>query len=327
MSLKSNKKEPISIVMPMRNASTTVISALESIGKQRYPVQEVLIFDNASSDNSVEVVLKYIEKSKTPISVIRRKENMGVGANFNEGVKKSKSSIAVLMHSDCSLSTEDELEKLIKPLKKDNSIVATYPTIFLLESVWKHYGFWEKYFFARQVGTSIAGFTTKFDAVRRDVYLKLGGFDMENFGMGGEDSDLLNRLEKVGRVVKSSARVTHLHYLGVGFSFNELFAEQKSYAKTFGRVIRMRGISLINNGLILLVKPGLAILPFIPTLHYFGAVLIVLYSFLYTKKMFMTKATLINPRILIVPFLNVFSLYYETFWIIESFLFGKNNIE
>ena len=48
-----NKNEAVSIVMPMRNASTTVFSALESIEKQEYPVREVLLFDNASSDNSV----------------------------------------------------------------------------------------------------------------------------------------------------------------------------------------------------------------------------------------------------------------------------------
>lgn len=322
-----NKKEAISIVMPMRNASTTISSALESIEGQEYPVKEIIIFDNASSDNSAEIVLEYIKKSKIPISLIRRKRNMGVGTNFNEGVRKSSQSIVVLMHSDCSLPSSKELEKLIKPLEEDDSVLAAYPTIFLLESVWKNYGFWEKYFFARQAGTNIAGFTTKFDAVRRDVYLKIGGFDMENFGMGGEDSDLLNRLEKMGKVVKSSARVTHLHYLGEGYSFNKLLAKQKSYAKTFGRVIRMRGVSLIDNGLILLVKPGLAILPFLPVFHDLGVILVILYSFLYTKKMFMTKATLRDSRILMVPFLNIFSLYYETFWIAESFLFGKNNIE
>ncbi len=321
-----NKKEPVSIIMPMRNSSTTVNSALDSIEMQEYPVREVIVLDNASSDNSVEIVLNYAKKSEIPIRIIKRKENMGVGANFNQGVKESKSSTIVLMHSDCSLPSKEELERLVRPLT-DDFAVATYPTIFLLESVWKNYGFWEKYFFARQAGTNIAGFTTKFDAVKRDVYLKLGGFDMKNFGMGGEDSDLLNRLKKMGKVVKSEARVTHLQYLGKGYSFDKLLAKQKSYAKTFGRIIRMRGISLINNGLILLAKPGLAILPFLPNFHYPGIFLIILYSFLYTKKMFTTKSTLQDPRIFILPFLNIFSLYYETFWIIESFLFGKNNIE
>ena len=327
MNLILDKREPVSIIMPMRNASTTVISALNSIEKQEYPVREILIFDNASSDKSVEIVLEYLTKSKIPISVIRRKENMGVGTNFNEGVRRSKSSIVVLMHSDCSLPTGQELEKLIKPLIEDSSVVAAYPTIFLLESVWKNYGFWEKYFFARQAGTSIAGFTGKFDSVRRDICLKLHGFDVKNFSVGGEDGDFHRRLKKVGKVVLSSAKVTHLHYLGEGYSLQKLLTKQRGYARTFGRTIRMRGISLINNGLILLVKPSLAILPFLPGFHYFGAVLIILYSFLYTKKMFMTKATLMNPRILVVPFLNIFSLYFETFWIIESFLFGKNKIE
>ena len=43
--------------------------------------------------------------------------------------------------------------------------------------------------------------------------------------------------------------------------------------------------------------------------------------------MFITKSTRENTRIIILPFLNVFFLYYETFWTIEAFLFGKNKIE
>jgi len=76
-----------------------------------------------------------------------------------------------------------------------------------------------------------------------------------------------------------------------------------------------------------LIKPSLALLPFIPYLHVIGLMLLIIYSFLYTKKMFITKSTRENPRIIILPLLNVFLLYYETFWTIEAFLFGKNKIE
>lgn len=324
---KTLKPEPVSIVVPMRNASTTILHALESIKKQKYPVREIFVYDNASTDNSVKIVERFKKKSKTPINLIKRTQNKGVGANFNDGVKKSSSPIVVFMHSDCSLPTSSELDRLTKPLRVNKSIVAAYPTIFLLESVWKEYGFWEKYFFARQAGKNIAGFTTKFDAIRRDTYLKLGGFDTENFGMGGEDSDLHERLKKEGGVVKSGARVTHLHYLGEGYTVEKLLLKQKAYAKTFGRAIRMRGLSLFDDGLVLLVKPALAILPFIPFFQSIGISLLIIYSVLYTRKMFTTQSTLKDSRIFLVPFLNVFSLYFETFWILESFLFGKNNIE
>src|SRR5258708_2638138 len=316
----------VSFIVPMRNASTTVIQTLQSIEKQRYPVREIIIIDNASRDNSVSMVKDYSKKSKIPIKFILRSENKSLGSSFNEGVKNAKSEFVILMHSDCSLPTDKELEKLTKPLTEGN-IVATYPTITLLGNVWEEYSFWEKCFFARDVGRISAGLATKFDCIRRSAYQRTGGIDVVNFGFGGFDADLHDKLTKIGKVVKSDAVVTHSHYLGKDYSLRTLFIKQKINARTYGRSIRTRGFSLIQNGIFLLVKPGLAILPFIPYMHSIGLLLLIAYSFLYTKRMYTTKSTLLDPRIIILPFLNVFSLYYETFWTAEAFLFGKNKLE
>lgn len=317
---------PVSIVMPMRNSSTTLLHALKSIEKQKYPIREILIIDNNSKDNSVEIVKSFLKKSKIPIKLITRKENKGVGSSFNEGVKNAKSSLVVLMHSDCSLQTNNELERLLKPMR-DKDVVASYPTIILYESIWSTFNFWEKCFFARLVNKSITGFTTKFDCVRKEVYTRVGGIDMENFGVGNEDADLHYKLKKAGKVVKSNAIVTHLYYLGNDYSLGMLLHKQRHVARSYGRAMRMRGVYIMRNGLILLVKPSLAIFPFLPYFHTIGIVLLILYSFFYTQKMFTTASTLKDFRILILPFLNVFLLYYETFWIMEAFLFGKNKIE
>lgn len=319
--------EPVTIVLPMRNAATTVLLSLQSINKQTYPIREVIIIDNASSDNSTSLVNKFSKNSKIPIKLIARKMNKSLGSSFNEGVKNSKSEFVILMHSDCALPTDEEVAKLVEPIRLNKDVVATFPTILLSKSVWETYDFWIKYYLARAVGREIAGLTSKFDCIRKDVYRKIGGFDVPNFGMGSEDADLHQRLIKVGKVTKSDARVIHLHYLGQGYSFRKLLVKQKTVGRGCGRLLKMGRISFINNGLILMVKPSLAILPFIPYLHIFGLILIVVYSFLYTKSMFMSAAALKNPRILALPFVNIFFLYYETFWTIEAFLFGKNKIE
>lgn len=320
-------REPVSIVMPMRNASTTILHALESIMKQNYPIREIIVIDNASKDNSVEIVKNYSKRSRIPIHLTVRTENKGVGANFNYGVKNAKSSLIVLMHSDCSLSTDMEVEKLTRPVIENRDVVASFPTIFLLENVWNTYGFWEKCFFAREVGTGTAGLTTKFDCIRKSAYQKVGGFDIKNFGVGGEDADIHDRLRSMGKVMKSNAKVTHLHYLGEGFFLNKLFHKQRIYARIYGRLARTKGKSFFSDNAILLIKPTLAILPFIPIFRAFGITLLILYAFLYTKKMFITRSTLMNPRIVALPFLNIFLIYYETFWMAESFLFGENKIE
>lgn len=323
-----NKKlpRPVSIVIPMRNASTTVFYTLSSLLKQKYPIAEIVIVDNASSDTSVEIVKNFAKTSVIPIRFITRKKNKGAGASFNEGVKNTKTSIVVLMHSDCTLPTSKEIEKLIKPLSANKKIVATYSTVFFTEAVWEKYDFWEKYFFARVVGQNIAGFTTKFDSVRREAYLRIGGVDTVNFSVGNEDGNLHDKLREVGNVVKSEAVVSHLHFIGEGFSFNKMLTKTRGYARAYGSILRVKGLSF-HSGLVFLAKPGLAILPFFPYFHGIGLAMVLLFSFFYTKKMFLTRSTLSDSKIFLVPFVNIFILYYETFWIGESFLFGKNKIE
>lgn len=323
---RETNKEQISIVMPMRNSSTTVEKALASLEKQTYPIKEVIIVNDASEDNSLNVIACFSKKSKLTIRIITRKKRGGPGSTFNLGVKYAKSSLVILMHSDCSLPTNREIEKLIDPIKGKPSVVAAFPTIFVLESVWKTYDFWEKCFFSREVGKGVAGLATKFDCIRKNAYQKAGGFDMENFGVGGEDADLHERLRRIGKVVMSQAKVTHLHFLGEGFSFKDFLRKKRQYAMIYGRLLKKRPQSFLGKGIVLLLKPFLAILPFLPVVNTVGIPIIILYSFLYTKRMFITKSTLKDSRILILPFINILLIYCETFWTIESFLFGKNKL-
>lgn len=323
---KLTRRAPVSIVMPMRNASTTLEEALKSLDSQTYPIKEVIIIDNASSDDSVALVRAYKRSSRLNIFIVKRMQNRGIGTSFNYGVKLAKSEIVILMHSDCALATRHELAKLVAPFRR-KTVVAAYPTIALDPHAWSQYSFWQKSFFSRELDRPTRGLTTKFDAVARRAYRRIGGFDMENFGVGGEDADLHERLKKEGHVMLSSARVIHYHFLGGGYSLGRLLAKQRVYARIYGRLIRTRLKSLLGPGLILFVKPLLAVLPFIPHVRWVGITLLVVYAFLYSKRMFTTKSTLFDPRIVILPFFNMFLVYYETYWMIESFLFGKHKIE
>lgn len=324
--MNRGNKVPVSVVIPMRNASTTVEEALDSLEKQTYPIKEVIIVNDASEDNSYEIACNYSKKSKLPISVITSKKRGGPGSTFNLGVKKAKSSLVVLMHADCSLPTNNEIERLTCPIRENASVVASFPTIFVLEKVWETYGFWEKCFLVREVGKGTAGLATKFDCIRKYAYQKAGGFDMENFGVGGEDADLHERLRKIGKVAISQAKVTHLHYLGGNFTFKDFLRKKRQYAMIYGRLLRKKPRLFLGKSIILLLKPFLAIMPFFPIINIVSIPIIVFYSFFYTKKMFMTKATLKDPQIFILPFLNILLLYYETFWMVVSFLFGKNKL-
>jgi len=71
---------------------------------------------------------------------------------------------------------------------------------------------------------------------------------------------------------------------------------------------------------IFVVKPLLAFTPvIIPWPNNFLFLLI--YALIYLKKMYLTPVAIKDPRIIFLPIITVFLLYYEVFWMIESYLY------
>ncbi|MBI3559658.1 hypothetical protein HY087_00830, partial [Candidatus Gottesmanbacteria bacterium] len=239
------------------------------------------------------------------------------------------SPFVVLMSSDISLPTEQELAKLVAPLLRSSTVGATYSICNLPLFIWDKYNFWEKYHAARMVENYSSLMVLKFDCVRREAFLSVGGFDEVNFGgdnrIGGEDADLTNRLKHHWRIVRSNARSYHLHYVAQDYSLTNMMQSKKMYARSYGRFLRKSPLKDVQATVIFLVKPMLAFLPFIPYFNLLGLVVLIIFSFVYTKKMFFTPITLLDPKILLIPVLNIFFVYFETFWIFQAFLSYKGS--
>ena len=87
------KKEPlVSVVVITYNSSKTIIETLESIRTQTYQNVELIVTDDCSKDNTVEIVKawfnSYIEKF-VHAEIIVNDKNAGVSANVNRGFSKS----------------------------------------------------------------------------------------------------------------------------------------------------------------------------------------------------------------------------------------------
>lgn len=312
---------PVTVVIPMRNSATTLPDCLRSISTQRYPIDEIVVVDNVSVDNSREIVASFAKSCPIPVKTLRQTVDRGVAASYNRGTREAKSPFVVFMTSDVSLPTPNELGKLVKPLMEDPTIGATYSTSVLPQFIWDKYNFWEKYFAARMVENYSSLMVLKFDCVRREAFLSVGGFDEVNFGgdkaIGGEDADLTNRLKHHWRIVRSEARSYHLHYVAQDYTLAHMMQSKKMYARSMGRFLRKSPFQDIKASIIFLVKPALAMIGLTPGV---GWVLLIVFALVYTPKMFMSSATLGDPRIFFVPFFNIFFVYYETWWMAQGFL-------
>ena len=111
----------VSIIIPMYNSEKFIHEALESILVQTFPNYEVIVVDDCSKDNSVEVVKSYIPKFKGRLKLASMGENSGAApAPRNKGFLLSRGEYIFFMDSDDTL-TKTALEEMYTLAKEYNA--------------------------------------------------------------------------------------------------------------------------------------------------------------------------------------------------------------
>jgi glycosyltransferase involved in cell wall biosynthesis len=97
----------ISIIIPMYNRATLVGETLDSVFAQTYADWECIVVDDGSTDNSVEVVQKYVDKDSRFKLLIRPEDRIkGAPTCRNIGFENSRGELIVFFDSDDILSPQ-----------------------------------------------------------------------------------------------------------------------------------------------------------------------------------------------------------------------------
>ncbi len=88
-----------SVVIPLYNKESYVLKTLQSVIVQTYTDFEIIVIDDASTDNSLELV-KQLEDTR--IRIIEHKKNLGLSSTRNTGINAANNNyIAFLDADDC----------------------------------------------------------------------------------------------------------------------------------------------------------------------------------------------------------------------------------
>lgn len=112
----TKKKPLITIGMTCFNAEDTIDRAIKGALGQNYPNTEIVIIDDASSDNSCKVIEKAIEGHKN-VRFLPHKENTGFAGSLNDIIHHAKGDfIAIFDDDDLSLPKRltTQYEKIIE---------------------------------------------------------------------------------------------------------------------------------------------------------------------------------------------------------------------
>ena len=111
----------VSIIVPVYNVEKYLDKCLKNLVNQTYSNIEIIIIDDCSTDNSYNIIKKY-EKYKN-IKIIHNKENLGISAARNIGLKQAQGDYILFVDSDDWVE-KDAVDKLYNLINKFQTNIA-----------------------------------------------------------------------------------------------------------------------------------------------------------------------------------------------------------
>jgi GT2 family glycosyltransferase len=212
----------ISVVIPNRNGSKTIGKCLEALFRSKYEAFEVIVADDASSDNSAELI------SSFPCKLVKLEKHSGASKARNAGAMESSGEILFFMDADCIID-EDTLHNVQKAvsgqentviggsytlLPYDRNFFSTFQSVFIHHSELK-----------RSEPDYIASHCM---AMEKKIFEKSGGFP-EEFLPIIEDVELSHRLRRLGCRLRMEPGIFVRHIFNFNFRKSLRNAFRKSH--------------------------------------------------------------------------------------------------
>lgn len=206
----------MSVYIPCFNAEKYIKSCLDGVLKQTYPVGEILIVDDASTDRTIDIA------SKFPVKIIRQPENKGLACARNTAIKNAKSEFVASLDADC-VPEKDWLEKLmsnfdLKVAGVGGSLIEndTRTPIGLWRSMHMRQGW------GRKKTSSISFLFGSNSVFRKKILMDINGYNEKYFKNNYEDVDISARIKKKGLrlIYEPCAEAMHIREDDVSTLFN-----------------------------------------------------------------------------------------------------------
>jgi GT2 family glycosyltransferase len=187
----------VAVVVATRNRADLVLRLLDTLAAQHDPPPfEVVVVDDASTDDTAERVEKAATALPMPVRVLRQGESTGPAGARNRGWQSTDAGLVAFTDDDC-VPVPDWLAALVAAVDRDRAAIAAGSTTYPAEqadrrSTWSYW--------MEDDGTS-GHYSTCNVLYRREALEAVGGFDADGFRhrslrrgasrcVNGEDTDL-----------------------------------------------------------------------------------------------------------------------------------------
>ena len=120
----------VSIIMPSYNTANYIAGSIESVLNQSYTNWELIIVDDASTDNTDIIVEQYLKDKR--IKYLKNERNSGAAVSRNKAIANASGRWIAFLDSD-DLWSESKLEKQISFMEK-NKYYFSYTNYYEIDS-------------------------------------------------------------------------------------------------------------------------------------------------------------------------------------------------
>jgi biofilm PGA synthesis N-glycosyltransferase PgaC len=189
-------KSLLSVVIPVRNESKGILQLLTDIQNQSYKNFEVIVVDDNSTDNTMEIVLSFSRQDTRFVAV--RSFGEGKKLALTKGIEVSQGEIIITTDGDCRVK-EDWLKSILTFFQQESTVMIfggvklEGPTFF--SCVQAHE-------FLSLIGTAAATMSLGFPsfcnganlAFRKAVFFEVGGYTNNIHIPSGDDEFLMRKV-------------------------------------------------------------------------------------------------------------------------------------
>lgn len=201
----------LSVVIPAHNSSTTLTESVRAVVDAAGPFDEIIIADDGSTDGCVAALDQLLLGS---VKVVTSPRNIGKGPIRNLGVESSSGEVLVFVDSDVALE-RSALERIRAAFTSDPDRVALigsyddHPGDPGLVSQYRNLLHHHTH---QTHGETATHFWTGIGAIRRDVFIEMGGLDTRRWARHLEDVEFGHRLIDAGHTIDVFPEIRGTHY-------------------------------------------------------------------------------------------------------------------
>ena len=164
----------VSVIIPNYNYARTLGYCIRSAQTQDYPRLEVIVVDDRSTDDSLQVA------TATGARVLRTPVNSGVAAARNLGADHATGEILFFLDSDVALepAAVANAVRILQAEPEVGAICGMYlPEPMFADSLIKQYRALQQYFWFNEIEGPIPGLHSALFGIRAEVFAEIGPFN------------------------------------------------------------------------------------------------------------------------------------------------------